>query len=289
MAPKLEVRPVGPESFDDVYPLLLLFGNSNMSRDDWRQMLFTYTWWDGPVRGYAMYADGVPVGFMGTIFSNRRIMGRDEVFCNTSSWIVREEHRNASIMLLKPVLALHECTIVNLTPSERGYAIFKKFGFKPLESEQLMMFPLASPSRIFGGSFTSDSNELLRDLPNEERTIFQELSTSPRVRHVLLRRRGRNCYLVATPVRVKRLPFAELQYIGDPKFFWENRGLAHIALLRTMGAVGVAVDGRFTTGRTVRWALRYSAKRLYRPAHPDTPPDAIDGLFSEFMTLKAAG
>ena len=84
-------------------------------------------------------------GFIGTIFSTRRLLGRMEPICSLSSWIVLEEHRNASLLLLKPILAMREFTIVNLTPAPVVYEIFSKLGFKPLESERFIAPPPAGP------------------------------------------------------------------------------------------------------------------------------------------------
>jgi hypothetical protein len=282
----IEVRPVGLESFDEIYPLLELFANPKMSRDDWRRMLFSYSWWDGRERGYAIFADGVPVGFIGTILSKRRVLGRDQMFCNTSSWIVREEYRSASLLLLKPILAMRECTIVNATPTKRSYDIFVKLGFRGLEDEQIVALPIVSPLGIVAGSFTSDPERIREGLREDERAILAQLSSSADVCHVLLRRGARTCYLVATRQRVKRMPFAAIHYVGDPEFLGENRALAHYAFLRAMGAAGIVLDGRFAKGGLRRLVFRRPAKRLYRPAWPETPPEAIDSLFSELMTLK---
>jgi hypothetical protein len=87
-------------------------------------------------------------------------------------------------------------------------------------------------------------------------------------------------------LRVKRLPFAELHYIGDRDLFWQNRAFVHYAFLRTMGAVGLALDRRFAGRRAVGFAFRRPAMRLYRPGIPEPPADAIDTLFSELMTVK---
>ncbi|MBD5657610.1 MAG: hypothetical protein IAI50_20880, partial [Candidatus Eremiobacteraeota bacterium] len=185
---KVEVRAVGAESFDDIYPLLLSFRNRKMSRDDWHRMLFSYPWWAGDTRGFALYADGVAVGFMGTIFSNRQIAGREETLCNASCWIVRKEYRSASILLLKPLLAMRDTTVVNLTPTVRSYEIFKKLGFKALETEQLLMAPIANPFTLPGGTYTTDPSEFEGHLSEPERAIHRGLATSPSVVHLMLRR-----------------------------------------------------------------------------------------------------
>ena len=79
----IEVRPVGVEAFEDIHPLLLNFP-TKMSKEDWRWMLFTYPWSDSPHRGYAIYAEGKAVGFLGTIFSARPLAG----------WTARAARRN---------------------------------------------------------------------------------------------------------------------------------------------------------------------------------------------------
>jgi hypothetical protein len=281
----LEVRAVGASDFEQIYPLLKEFNNAKMREGDWRDMLFDYHWEGRPERGFALYARDEVVGFLGTIFSKRRIGGREQLVCNTSSWIVKEPYRTASMLLLRPVLALRDCTIVNLTPTQRSYEIFKKLGFKPLESERLLLPPPIS-LRFRHGSFTSDLSEIAPHLDADERTICRDLSPVDGVHQVVLKCAGRQCYVVATKLKVRGITFAELHYIGDREFFWKNRALAHWALLKTMGAAGVALDRRFAGERTVHFAIRRSANRLYRPQFPDTPPSALDNLYSELMTVK---
>jgi len=284
--PKLEVRAVGIEAFDDIYPLLESFGNRKMTRDAWRQMLFGYPWWSGAERGFAMYDEDIAVGFMGTIFSKRRIAGRDEIFCNTSSWIVREAYRHASILLLKPVLAMRDCTIVNWTPTDRAYEIFKKLGFRELETHQVLLPPLASPTTFVGASFAFDARTIEATLHADDRALYEDLQSCSRVHHVVLRAGAHTSYLIATERRYKRVPFAELQYASDYDLFWKYRGVAHVAFARSMGAVGISVDARRAAGHEIGPHRSWPAKRLFRPANPETTVESIDGLFSEMMLLQ---
>jgi hypothetical protein len=284
-APTLEVRPVGVSSFDEIYPLLTLFKNQKMSRSDWFEMLFGYSWWPGENRGYALYANGVAVGFLGTIFSRRVIFGRPEVLCNASSWIVMREFRSASMMLLKPVLSLQDCTIVNLTPTAGSYTIFERLGFKPLESEQFLLAPYGSVNSL-RGKFHTDTATLDAELSPVERNLSEQVRSNPRAVRVLLRHGKESCFLIATPNRKKRLTFAEIQYVGNPSFFWQHRLLAHAAFISSMGAVGIAIDKRFAGDLKPRFSFRRETRRSYRPAHENISPIAIDGLFSELMALK---
>ena len=285
----IEVRPVGVEAFEDIHPLLLLFPTKKMSKEDWRRMLFTYPWSDSPHRGYAIYADGKAVGFLGTIFSARPLAGRMERVCSLSSWIVLKEYRHASLSLVTPILKLRDSTILNPTPSPAAYEIFSKLGFKPLESERLILPPLpgiGETARAFTGSIVRSREILESELAGEERAIYRDLSSSPVAQHVLLRRGGRTCYVVATPIHRRGIPFAEIQYIGDRDFFWEHRILAHAALLRSTRAIALWVDGRFARGQRTPLALRWPAPRLYRPTRKEITPEMIDGLYSEMMGLR---
>lgn len=285
----IEVRPVGIESFEDIHPLLTLFPTRKMSKEDWRWMLFAYPWSDSPHRGYAMYADGKAVGFIGTIFSTRPLSGRMERICSLSSWIVLEPYRHASLLTLKPILALRDHTILNPTPSPVAYDIFFKLGFKPLESTRLILPPfpgITEAARALSASYESSHEALERELVGEERAMYRDLCSSPVARHVLLRRGERKCYVVATPVHRRGIPFAEVQYIGDREFFWEHRILAHAALFRATHAMGLWVDSRFAAGRRPPLAIRWPARRLYRPTRDDITPEMIDGLYSEMMALR---
>jgi hypothetical protein len=284
-----EVRAVGEEAFEDVYPLFGGFPTKSMSKEDWRRMLFAYRWSDNPKRGFALYVDGKAVGFMGTLFSTRPLAGRMEPVCSLSSWIVLPEHRDASIKLVTPILRLKDFTVLNPTPSPVAYDIFKKLGFVPLESERLVLPPLPGPgeaARAVTGSFTRARADLERELSGEERKLYDDLSSCAVAQHVLLRRGLRKCYVVATPVHRRGVPFAEIQYIGDRDFFWDNRILAHAALFPSTFAAGLWVDKRFTTARRPPPAFRWPSLRLYRPTRKEIVPEMIDGLYSELMGLR---
>jgi hypothetical protein len=288
---KTEVKTVGVEAFEEIYPLLLGFENRRMSKEDWRRMLFTYPWAspDIPERGYALYADGKPVGFLGTIFSQRQLAGKTERVCSLSSWIVEPAHRGSSLMLVMPILKLKGCTILNPTPSPDAYEIFRKLGFLPLENERFVLPPLpglAEMASAWSGSFSRFPEDLLRELSGASRAIYDDLSTCGATEHVLLRHGKRQCYVVATGVHRRGLPFAEIQYISDKDFFWEHRILVHRALFPSTRAVGLWVDKRFAGVRRTPWAASWHSRRLYRPTRKDITPQMIDGLYSELMSLK---
>jgi hypothetical protein len=136
------------------------------------------------------------------------------------------------------------------------------------------------------GSFTRKRDDLLSELTGTDRAIYDDISSCGAAQHVLLRHGQRRCYVVATPVHRKGLPFAEIQYASDLDFFWEHRILAHRALFPATRAVGLWVDKRFAAKRATPWAATWHSRRLYRPTRKDIAPEMIDGLYSELMSLK---
>lgn len=288
---ELEVLSVGPEAFEEISPLLALLPNRAMSRQDLRWLLFEYPWGEGQHRGWALYAGGAAVGFIGAVFGARPLLGRVEKFCSPSCWVVLEAYRYAAPLLLRPILALRDHTIVSHTLSRSAHAVLARLGLKPLENEQLMLPPIPRPAdavRALRGSFTVDTAEMRAELAADERKLLEDMAASPVARHVLLRRDGRSCYLVATPSRKRGVPYADVQYIGDREFFWEHHVLAHAALIRAMGIAGLtlAVDRRFLVGRPPPFAMRKTVLRLYRPAREDITPVMVDGLYSECMGIR---
>jgi hypothetical protein len=286
-----QLRCVGPEAFEEIYPLLVQLRNGAMSKADWRWLLFEYPWAASPPRGWALYADGRAVGFIGAVFSARPLLGRVEKFCNPSSWIVLEGHRYASALLLKPILALKDHTVLSLSLSPDAYKVSFALGLRPLESEQLVLPPIPRPAeaiRALRGSFTLAPEEIRAELAGAEGTVHEDMGSSPVARHVLLRRGDQQCYLVATLCRKWGIPYAELHYVGNREFFWEHRILAQAALVVAMGIAGlaVAIDRRFLVGRPPPLAQRMNVMRLYRPARDDITPMMIDGLYSESMGLR---
>jgi len=287
----IKVQRVGPEAFEDIYPLLAGLPTRAMSKADWRWLLFEYPWAASPPRGWALYADGKAVGFIGAVFSARPLLGRVEKFCNSSSWIVLDEYRYASALLLKPILALKDHTVLSLSLSPAAYKVSFALGLRPLESEQLVLPPIPRPGeaiRALRGSFTLAPEEIRAELTGAERTMHEDMCSSPVARHVLLRRGDRQCYLVATPCRKWGFPYADVHYVGSREFFWEHRIMAQAALVLAMGIAGltVAIDRRFLLGRPPPLARRMKVMRLYRPAHDDITPMMIDGLYSESMGLR---
>jgi hypothetical protein len=288
----MEVRPVRPDQFDEVYPVFELFANSRMSRDDWRRMLFDLPW---PVeeehRGFALYDGGQVVGFVGTIFSRRRLFGTTQRFCNLTSWIVKETHRQASLQLMRPIHELRAYTISALTSTAAAHQVYARLGFQPLEPGQVLLPPFAEPAellRAVGVSVTTQHDRIARDLDEDGRAILDHMSGTL-ARQALVRRGRRRCHVVAVGSAWKRRwKLAHVLYTSDWDLFWDHPGLVSLAFRRTLGTVGLRVDARHMRAQRPALCVQRAlpVARQYRPADPRVTPQLFDGLYTELVGLR---
>jgi len=273
--------------FDAIYPLLQEFPGQSLSRELWRRMLFDQPW---PVsesqRGYALFEGDTPVGFYGTMFSHRTVNGRPVRFCNLSSWIVKESHRAESLQILRPILALEDYVLVNPSPNAPVMPIFRRFGFEVLDDTQWLIAPLAGPGALWkamGATLITDPVRIRERLNDPGRAIHDHLQGSV-AGEVLLARGERRCQVVATRSPWKgRWRLAHVRYAGDWEMFWETAPLIALGFLRTLGTVGLRVDGRNASGRMPSFAVRKTVALppLYRPGGLGITPGDVDGLYAE--------
>jgi hypothetical protein len=284
-----EVRPVPPEMFAEIYPLLQEFPGQKLSRELWRRMLFDPPWpVEEPQRGYALIDGSRVVGFMGAMFSRRWVQGQQIRFCNLSSWIVKPTHRALSLELLRPVLALKDYTVVSPSPNAVAHPIYVRLGFTVLEDAQWLMTPLAGTGNLItamGASVVTDPDRMRAELDAAGREIQEHLRGTVASQALVLGRGGR-CHVVATASPWKgpwRL--AHVQYASDWGMFWEHAPPLAAAFFRTLGTVGLRVDGRHAAGRRPAFAVRrpMALPTLYLPGRAGTTPDRVDGLYSEVL------
>ena len=287
-----EVRPVHPEDFDALLPLLMRFRNPRMTREDWRRMLFDLPWTTGePTRGMALWDGPRAVGFLGAIPSERTIQGRTRRFVNLSSWFVEEAHRAESLKLVLPLLADRKRTIVNLSPSPAAAEIFKGLGFKPLETEQVLV-PLVTgvtdllPRVGVGVRTRLDRVREALDAPG--RALLDDMKGT-QAGQVLLTAGGRACHVIATrSVWKAHWRLAHVQYASDWDLLWRHPARVAGAFLRVFGTMGLRVDGRHMPAAPPPFSVvkALAEPHLFRPEDAGVTPAHVDGLYTEAVGLR---
>ena len=169
----VEVKKTYTKDFDKIYPLLKQF-NSSYTRDNWYK-IFSYKW-DGSEDfiGFHLEYMRQPVGFMGLIFSCRYREDKIFKFCNITSLIVKEDHRSATILLIRQLIKLNNVIFTGLSPIEESYRLLSKLGFSDYENKYVII-------PVINGLFVKHSGinqyellELHDKLKDEEKRIVTD-------------------------------------------------------------------------------------------------------------------
>ena len=228
------------------------------------------------------------VGFLGMIFSRRRINDQVEKFCNLTSWFVRKEYRSRAISLILVVHGMKDYTITDLTPAKHVYQIQNKLGFKDLDAGGRLLLPFGR--RLFQpkhspGYLTHDLAAIEKKLEGQSLKIFNDHKPY-RCSHFLLTVKNRSCYIVYTKLKRKRIPYAYLHYISDPDLFALAYRDIRKSILSHSKAYFLLADSRLVKNRKlpVSICLPYRAPKQYMSS--TLKPEQIDNLYSELVMLS---
>ena len=271
---------------EKILPLFSELNNPYLTREDW-QRLFQPHWDDSQdYCGYVMYDGDQAVGFLGLLFSQRIIHGKETRFCNVSSWVVKGKYRRQSLYLLLPVLELHNHTITILTCSADTYLITKKLGFRDLEFGQRVILPIPCfPALISPNSIMINDPEIEKTLKGVPLKIFRD-HQGLKCFHVMINSPQGVCYLVVSRTHKKRFPFAHIHYISNHQIFMSHISRVSGRLCWRMKVVALLVDERLLLGGEVIPSIYFNLPhpRVYKS---DTwKSEEVDTLYSEYQVLN---
>jgi hypothetical protein len=241
-------------------------------------------WHDEDHYGYVMLAEGKPVGVLGALFSQRLIEGRSVRFCNLHNWYVEPAHRARSLLLMRPILALKDHVITDLSASGEVVAISERLGFTRLD-RTIRLLP-----QIPWKSGTADLIDLVKT-PDvvASRLNAQEQQLVRDHQHIgcqvlLVESDDGHCLVIASTVPARWLPHVFVHYLSNPQVFARHHSQIRHQLLRAGGCY-VAVNTPHLAGETIPYSFTADAnQRLVRGTH--CPPESIDSLYSEMPLLK---
>jgi hypothetical protein len=258
--------------------------------------LFNYSWkLPAYPFGYVIMEGEEILAFVGTIFSERLINGRQYTFCNMNTWYVLEEHRPRmlAIRILKPIISMNDVLITAFSPGDLTVTVLERLGFKLLEEEQIAIPVAPAILTVFEESkkpvvlFNDPSLE--KYLNDEDHKIFRDHSTLA-CKHFLIREKqtGRYCYGVATTSPMRKLPFLRGQwfslcYLSNPDLFAENFRFLRNHLWKR-GFLALCYDSRMLPKRLSSLFQRKKKKRQYR--WKEGALEKIDNLYSELVTFN---
>src|SRR5262245_55384343 len=284
------VEKVTPAMFDEVYPLLSEL-DSTYSREKWRE-IFDYKWEsDEGYVGYALVDDRKVVGFNGAIFSRRIIDGREAKFCNLTSWIVNDQYRTESLRLVFPFLSLKGYTITNLTMSDRAWEITRRLGYKNLDTNVRILFPvpgLSAARKEEAPVMVSDQSKIAETLDPVNLKIFIDHSHY-NCGHLVIQDKYGYSYIIYTSRRYRKynydFSYAHIHYISDRNAFLRHLNKVKSYFLKSRKYFFLAVDGRLIGNATIPYSKTYQLKipRMYKSEVLSR--EQVDNLYSELVVL----
>lgn len=281
----VSLQPVDLTLFPQIYPLLREI-DPRLSEADWYG-LFSQPWHSAEdYCGYGLFDGSEIVGFLGLIFSRRKIDGQVENFCNLTSWYVREAYRGRAISMMLPLRKLNNYTITDLSPSDRVIAIFKKLGFQELDT-QITALP-----NIWGKlnldrqlKITRDVTSIESQLDSKEKVLLQDHRSCPRCHHLLAEVNGEYCYIVFTLIKNTKFPYCYIQYLSNSELFARYSMTMRQAIAIKHDTSIILIDRRLLRGTKPAFCFNLPVKtcKLYKSSR--LKPEQIDNLYSEMVIL----
>ncbi len=277
------VRKAISSDYDLVLPLFNGFAtHTQVNPQDWKK-IFHPIWANQRLDfGYLLEDQGEAVGFLGTLYSNRSVTGKQQEFCNLTSWIVKPEYRAESLSLLFPLIRNQDLTLTNFTASNRVIEVLLKLGFRSLEDHYRMILPLPFPTGPL--QLITDPAKIAEKLTGTDSTIFHD-HKALHCRHVLMSSPTENCYLVLNPAIKRNRPVMFINYIGDLDFFMRTIQRSARSLCRQLGVQGLMVGDHSLAGKHLPLALRIKRRHALLFRSKNVTPQQIDTLYSEIQVL----
>jgi len=281
------IKKVYADDCEDCLPLLKQLDQTQTRVKDWRELFKTHWPRQEKQFGFALMNDERPVGFLGTVFSDRSINQTQERFCNITSLIVEGKYRSATLMLVNHYARLKSCTLTCFTPSREVSAILKKFGFKELSKKFICILPIPFISLFIRKQFKIYFNpeEIEPKLSRQDRQFFEHHKKF-HVHHILIQSDDEYCYLIATRVKKKGLNFELIHYLSNPDLFAQTAGFLAWKICWRFKSVGILAYDSYLNNRSIFPSIKITLPRPTFYKSNSLKRDQIDSLYSEYFVLN---
>jgi hypothetical protein len=281
----IRVSPITDADVDEVAEFLHAHLNARVSVEDWSRAMHVPWIVDAPNHGFMLLDGASIVGCYLAFYSERRMGGRTERFCNLGAWCVLPDYRFHSLRLLNRLLAQVDYHFTDLSPSGPTVAVNTRLKFRSLNTTTALIANVPWPWWPGRTLISSDPAVIERTLQGQDLELYRDHQRSRAARHALLMRGGDSCYVMFRKDRRKNLPlFATILYVSDPELFRKMIGPFVRHLLFRHGALGTLAELRIVRYRP-RYSLllRSSRPKMFKSLH--LQPDQIDDLYSELACV----
>lgn len=279
------LSPIDASRLDDVAAFLTAHLNPRVPPQTWVAAV-SAPWSSGPDHGVMLTDEDRVVGAYLTIHSEREVDGVPRRFCNLAAWCVLPEYRFHSLKMVKALLRQDGVVLTDFSPSGSVVPLNRRLGFTDLDTATVVVPNLPWPSLPGRTRVVTDPARIAALLDGPQQQVHKDLAEAGAARHVVLRHRGRTCYVIYRRDRRKGLPlFASVLYVSDPDVFRSARGAFLRHLLLRNGIPATLMELRVVrdapaTGRR----LAVPRPKMFRGE--GVRADQIDYLYSELTCVS---
>jgi hypothetical protein len=278
---------ITPELFDDIYRDQLREWNPRISETHWRRAFQAPPAATEDHTGYALTDGPRVVGVHGMLYYERQIAGQTIRMCNLHSWRVDPEYRVKALMLLKPIAALQDHTVTDMTAHLNILPIMKRIGMRALDGSVRVLpaLPWHRPARGVSVRLLTEPAEAYRDLLSPEQLVIYQDHQGLECGHLLVQSGHETCYVVYSVIENCWKKHSLIHYISSPRLFAEHHAAIRAQLARHGRKWLTVVDSRLLAGERVPYSFRYQTNpKLFRSN--ELAPHQIDSLYTEQAILK---
>lgn len=278
----VELAPITDADLGEVADFLSVNHND---RVPWESACATVPWKvDAPNHGFMLRDGPNVVGTLLALYSQRRVAGQVERFCNMGSWCVLSDYRAHSMSLLDALLAQDGYHFTVLSPDDGPREILSWRKFRFLDTSAALIPNLPWPTVPSRTRVSSDPQVIARTLTGVEFDLYRDHAHALAARHLVVLRGQESCYVMYRKCRYKGIPvFAIVLHVSNPGLF--QRALMPLTrhLLVRHGLVATLAELRLIERRPRMSFELDSWPKMYRSA--DLEPAQIDDLYSELVCV----
>lgn len=210
---KPTIEPITEQTLPEFAAFLVENMSYKRSLEDWVAGLRTSWGCVPPNYGFVMRDGGRIVGGIGAIYAKRLIRGREENFCNITSWCVLDSHRKYSMQLAMHVVGQPDFHFTDFSPTKVVAGALQFLKFKSLDEGVVVLpnLPLAPGP----GKVVAAPEEIARKLSGHLAEAWRDHASFAWLNHVLVGDGETWCYMVYKRKVFKGLPCASVIYVSD--------------------------------------------------------------------------
>lgn len=280
------LQPITTSDVPDVARFLTEHLNQRVPAERWTRALSVPWDVEQPNHGFHLRTDGGDVvGAYLAYYSQQRVDGRLEQFCNLGAWCVVEGHRAQGTRLLTKLLAQEGYHFTDFSPSGNVVELNRRLKFVDLDTTTDLIANAPATPRRGAARVTADPDVLLGTLSSDELAIYQDHRTAAAARHLLLHTPDEHCYVVFRRDARKRVrAFGSVLHVGNPDLFRAEVGRVGAHLLTSHGIPFTLVERR-VAGGPVRRARTLPRARPKMFRSRSLAPEQVGYLYSELTCL----